>query len=243
MGIGRSSCCALLSAGLALTSIGAARAQDADGPFTRKQQFAFSSRAFLNAHPDMKHRKLGWDAYAAGDFVLARAEFLKAAWYGDKPSQGMLAEMEWKGEGADADRASAYMWADLAAQRGYVLFVAVRERYWRQLSEEEKERVAQEGVGRMADYGDAVAKERLAREMRRHAWDIKRSAWTAAPPRWVVIYDEHGVPTRIEGSRYYAPTFWEPEKYQAWQDAQWKDPPKGRVDVGEIEKVPRQTGE
>jgi hypothetical protein len=55
-------------------------AQDVPGPLSRKEQVALNSQTFLDAHPDMKHRKLGWDAYATGDVVLARAEFLKAAW-------------------------------------------------------------------------------------------------------------------------------------------------------------------
>ena len=102
-----------------LAAVQALAAQEVTKPISRKQQATLSSAVFLNAHPDMKHRKQGWDAYAEGDFALARAQFLKAAWYGDKPSQAMLAEMDWKGEGAAVDRASAYTWADFAAERGY----------------------------------------------------------------------------------------------------------------------------
>ena len=103
-----------------LAAVQALAAQEVTKPISRKQQATLSSAVFLNAHPDMKHRKQGWDAYAEGDFALARAQFLKAAWYGDKPSQAMLAEMDWKGVGAAVDRAAAYTWADIAAERGYV---------------------------------------------------------------------------------------------------------------------------
>ncbi len=226
-----------------LAAVQALAAQEVTKPISRKQQATLSSAVFLNAHPDMKHRKQGWDAYAEGDFALARAQFLKAAWYGDKPSQAMLAEMDWKGEGAAVDRASAYTWADIAAERGYAVFVGVRERYWRALDSAEKARVAQDGPARLAEYGDGVARGRLEQHLRRHLRDIQWSSRTVAPPRTVTVYDHHGVPTRIDGSRFFSPTFWDPAQYQAWQDAQWRAPPEGSVEVGEVEQVRPPEGE
>ena len=212
-------------------------AQPANEPLSRKEQLTLSSETFLDAHPDMKHRRLGWEAYTAGDAARARAEFLKAAWYGDKPSQAMLAEMDWKGEGAPMDRASAYTWADIAAERGYAVFVTVRERYWKSLDATEQAQALQDGPARMAEYGDDVARERLDRHLKRRLRDIKWSARTVGPPREVRLYDNHGHEKRIDGSRFFSPTFWDPEKYRAWQDMQWKAPPKGKVDVGDVEQV------
>lgn len=229
---------AWLSAGIAPD----VAAQEAKAPLSRWQQITLGSDAFLGAHPDMKHRKLGWDAYAGGDFTLARAEFLKAAWYGDKPSQAMLAEMDWKGEGGPVDRASAYAWADIAAERGYPVLVGVRERYWRALDGPEKARVAQEGPPRLEQYGDGVARERLERHLRRRYRDIEWSSRTVAPPREVRIFDNHGNPVAIDGARFFSPTFWDPKQYQAWQDAQWKAPPEGNVEVGDVEQVKPGTG-
>lgn len=37
------------------------------------------------------------------------------------------------------------------------------------------------------------------------------------------------------GSTYYNPTDWEPQRYFAWTDTVWKDPPRDRVDVGELQ--------
>lgn len=226
-----------------LAALQAAAAQEVAKPISRKQQATLSSAVFLNPHPDMKHRKQGWDAYAEGEFALACAQFLKAAWYGDKPSQAMLAEMDWKGLGAAVDRTSAYMWADIAAERGYAVFVGVRERYWRALDDAEKARVAQDGPVRLAEYGDGVARGRLERHLRRHLRDIQWSSRTVAPPRTVTVYDDHGVPKRIDGSRFYSPTFWDPAQYQAWQDAQWRAPPEGNVEVGGVEQVRPSEGE
>lgn len=222
-----------LSWGLA----GMASAQESTTPLSRKEQLTLSSQTFLDAHPDMKHRKLGWDAYAEGNVALARAEFLKAAWYGDKPSQAMLAEMDWKGEGAGADRASAYIWADIAAERGYAVFVGVRERYWHALDAAEQARALRDGPARVAEYGDGIARGRLEVHMRRRLRDIAWSSRTVAPPREIRLYDNHGHETRIDGSRFFSPTFWDPEKYRAWQDAQWRAPREGKVDVGDVEQV------
>ncbi len=41
----------------------------------------------------------------------------------------------------------------------------------------------------------------------------------------------------LRGDEYYAPQYWQPEKYWQLQDALWKAPLKGRVRVGELESV------
>ena len=41
----------------------------------------------------------------------------------------------------------------------------------------------------------------------------------------------------IEGERFYDDTYWEPERYWEWQDATWKDPPTGTVNVKALEVV------
>jgi hypothetical protein len=41
----------------------------------------------------------------------------------------------------------------------------------------------------------------------------------------------------ISGHRFYDEELWEPEKYFAWQDRIWKDPPSGKVEILPIERV------
>ncbi|UWX04668.1 hypothetical protein H1235_08470 [Pseudoxanthomonas sp. NC8] len=62
----------------------------------------------MDAHPDLKYRSEGWLAFHGGRFEEAIAHFTRAASFGDKPSQAMLAEMAWKGQGKAVDRALAY---------------------------------------------------------------------------------------------------------------------------------------
>ena len=42
---------------------------------------------------------------------------------------------------------------------------------------------------------------------------------------------------QIDGSKFYEPKYWDPDKYQAWQDAIWMKPRIGRVSVGEVDAV------
>jgi hypothetical protein len=67
--------------------------------------FIVQSRSFLSSHPDLYGRVLGMKSYSKGDYKEAMRQFRKGAYYADKPSQAMVAEMLWKGEGVQIDRA------------------------------------------------------------------------------------------------------------------------------------------
>lgn len=205
------------------------------GVIDRDDQAVMASKAFLDAHPDMKYRTEGFLAYELGDFAEARTHFLKAAEFADKPAQAMLAEMAWKGIGEPADRAMGYVWADLAAERGYRQFVALRERYWSELDAAGRERVLMEGVAVMQHYGDASAQPRLARHLRR-----ARLVMITGRPRkdvTILVPGKYGMGTWVRGHDFYAPKFWEPKQYFEWVDAVWADPPVENVEVGSPEGV------
>src|SRR3546814_7752095 len=95
-------------------------------------------------------------------------QFLRAARYGDKPAQAMLAEMYWKGTGVAQDRPRGYAWMDIAAERRFPNFVILRERYWSSLDARERERAIDVGRPLMDEYGDASAGPRLAKVLRRY---------------------------------------------------------------------------
>ena len=127
----KSSCMALL---LAFTG-----AASAVNPLDVDDQLIVYSRTFLNAHPDLKYRALGMENYAKGRFPEALHYFRLGAYYADKPSQGMVAEMLWKGEGAAVDRPLAYAWMDLAAERLYNDLIIQREKFWAEMTPDERE--------------------------------------------------------------------------------------------------------
>ena len=125
------------------------------------------SAGFLTSHPDLRLRLNGQERLKRGEPADAFLFFRRAAWYGDKPSQGMVAEMLWTGQGVERDRPQAYAWMDLAAERGYEGFVVHRERYWAALDAAERERAIEIGKEVYAKYGDAASEPRLAAVLRR----------------------------------------------------------------------------
>ena len=210
-------------------------ANEALGNIDAHDQQVMASRAFMSAHPDMKHRTEGLFAYEDDRFDDALKHFTKAAEFADKPSQAMLAEMAWKGIGQPQDRPRAYAWADLAAERGYRQFVAQRESYWADLTPEERIVAIDTGQAILEKYGDASAQKRLARHLR----DARRWMISKRPRKdlTVVVPGPHGLPIRIAGHDFYADKFWNAEQYFVWTDEVWMDPPTGRVDIGPIEQI------
>ena len=192
------------------------------------------SATFLAAHPDMRWRKLGIEARKSGRAEQARDYFRRAASYADKISQAAYAEMLWKGEGGAADRPLAYAWMDLAAQRGTPVLLVVRERYWTQLSESERERARIVGQAVYAEYGDKVAKPRQEREMRaglrqmtgsrtgaggttRICTGVDRGAFSSGgSDRGQLLGGGCGAP--VSGEVFYADRYWQPAAYWAWQN-------------------------
>lgn len=192
-----------------------------------------SSEAFLGAHPDLKHRLMGLDAYNRGEFETAQKEFLRAARYADKPSQGLLGEMHWKGQGVAADRPLAYAWMDIAAERAYPMLLVKREEYWAAMTPEERDRAIEVGRRLMDEYGDAAAKPRLEKRLKQARRETTGSRVGSVGNMRIHIPTASGWRT-VRGEEYYAETFWKPEQYWQWQDFDWKNPGQGSVEVGEV---------
>ena len=192
-----------------------------------------SSEAFLGAHPDLNFRLQGLRRYDAGDHDRAFELFRRAARYADKPSQAMVAEMLWTGTGVPQDRALAYAWMDLAAERNYRSMVLKRETYWNGLDESERKRALAAGEAVYRDYGDAAAKPRLERRLRQARQDTTGSRVGSTVGLKIVIETPTG-PRTIDGSQFYARELWEPELYWQWQEKTWNAPSGGAVEVGPL---------
>lgn len=189
---------------------------------------------FMNAHPDLLFRSRGLARYNAGDYEAARVRFLRAARYADKPSQGMLAEMYWNGEGVQRDRALGYAWMDLAAERQWRPFLTLRERYWAALSPSEQSRALSEGQSLYAVYGDDVAKPRKARVLRRERRDIVGSRTGAVGAVSIEVPGSVGT-TVINSKTFFQDQYWDPGRFWAWQDSLWREASRGVVEVGTLQ--------
>ena len=196
-----------------------------------------SSESFINAHPDLMHRTRGLNAYKKDRFSEAFAHFKRGAKFADKPSQGMVAEMLWNGQGVEVNRTLAYAWMDLAAERYYPTMLAHREKYWSVLNEDERAQAIVLGQEIYANYGDDVAKKRLATALRRAKNSVTGSRTGMVGTLSITIQTSSG-PQTIDGSQYYQDKFWKPELYAKWQDEAWKNPPTGKVDIGPLEVRP-----
>ncbi|HEX5694163.1 MAG TPA: sel1 repeat family protein [Arenimonas sp.] len=219
-------CLCLLAAAWTLPAA-AQTAEDAD------ERRIMSSAAFLSGHPDLRYRLAGLKHYRKNDFDAALVRFRRAARYGDKPSQAMVGEMYWTGQGVAQDKVLGYVWMDLAAERLYPLMLAKRERYWSELDEAQRARVLEIGQQVYAEYGDDVAKERLDRELRFAKRNTTGSRVGSVGALTIVIPTPGGTEV-IDGSKFYDEKFWNVDQYLEWQDADWINNAEGTVDVGEV---------
>ncbi|WP_312346413.1 hypothetical protein [Stenotrophomonas acidaminiphila] len=196
------------------------------------------SAGFLNGHPDLRFRLLALEKRQAGKLDDAFKFFQRAAYYADKPSQGMVAEMLWNGTGTTQDKAAAYAWMDMAAERGYGGFLELRERYWAALDEAQRERAITLGQDIYARYGDEAALPRIANEIRKERKAVTGSRTGFAGNVKIYVPGPAGSMEEIDATKFYDDRYWDPKQYQAWHDAIWMKPRVARVDVGGVEQVP-----
>ncbi len=195
------------------------------------------SEGFLGYHPDLHNRLRGMDEHARGNYAHAMTAFRRAAHFGDKPSQAMLAEMYWRGEGTPVQAAEAYIWMDLAAERKYEVFLSLRERYWASLSEAERADALARGQSYYDEFGDDVALKRLEKKLRRgkRAVTGSRVGFVGA---LTILIPTPGGNVSVSGDDYYDDTWWDLDHYLSWQAETWQKPVTGHVEVGAIHTDP-----
>lgn len=195
--------------------------------------------SFQTYHPDVRYREQAMKLYREGRYEQALSRFERAARYADKPSQAMIAEMYWQGLGAPVDRVLAYAWMELSAERDYPDLVRFRDRYWEQLSEDERAQARVRGQGVLDEYGDVVAQPRLEAWLRRGLMNVtgSRTGYTGGALQ-VTAHSTSGQAYSFHGHEYYADSYWRPREYWRLQDQIWRAPARERVDVGAPETVP-----
>jgi hypothetical protein len=145
----------------------------------------------------------------------ARRYFRYAARYGDKFSQHALSLMLWNGVGGAVDRAQAYAWSDVAAERGYRDLLLVREKMWMQMSAQQRSRAMLVGEQVYGEYGDAVAQPRQAWAMRRAFAAFTGSRVGATTDR---LRFEDG---DVSSHDFFVDERWNQDAYWRDQDRQW----------------------
>jgi uncharacterized protein len=191
-------------------------------------------------HPNELYRVYANKAAASGNWGDAARNFHLAARFADKYSQHRLSMMYWHGVGVGIDRVEAYIWADLAAERGYPQFLAIREKMWNALTPQQQADVPQRGRRIVDEYADVVAKPRVERAIAQGKRQMtgSRTGFDAG-----LIISSIGPGNQLFGSvggvnlkNMYDASRTDPKQYWAFEDMVWKN---GMVKVGEIEDVPQ----
>ena len=192
-----------------------------------RQPDLVASEGYQIAHPDLRWRGAAEAAYRKQRYAEAFDKFRRAARYADKPSQAMLATMLWNGEGASRDRAQAYAWMDLAAERGYPTLLAQRERYWNELDAAERTRAVEIGQGIYAEFADSVAKPRMEKELVRYRIETTTGshAGKGGASRVKMFDQASGRIIELPGLIYHDPRFWDAGQHWRTQDALWASRP------------------
>jgi uncharacterized protein len=186
--------------------------------------------------PNERYRIEGAWAAANGHWVDAARYFRLAARYADKYSQHRLSMLYWHGAGVQSDPVQAYVWADLAAERGYPHFLAVREKMWAALTPAQQAAVPARGDAVYREFGDPVAKRRLS-DVLGHAKRRITGSRTGFVGRLEIgVLQKNGLqPDLFQNAAVagiYRPERIDPERYWAIEDRIWKD---AGVTVGDLE--------
>jgi hypothetical protein len=229
--------CALLGAGPAFAneSVAAPAAVKADTDAQTRANFE-QLRKMSVGHPSELFRIYAAEAAAGGNWTDAVRLFAIAASYADKYSQHRLSLLYWNGVGVQPDHALGYVWADLAAERGYQQFLAIREKMWAQLSADEQKRVAEIGQEYYNKYGDPTAKKRFATELGKakrqttgsHTGFVGNLA-IISPGAGMDMFNSIG---GVDLSQLYEKSRWDAQTYWKVEDIVWN---KGNVTVGAME--------
>ena len=211
-----------------------------------------TSLLHASGHPNELNRWHGIWSYDNGRPDEARRYFERAAFYGDKLSQHFLALMYWNGDGVDRDPVQAYVWADLAAERGSVPdLVRVRERIWSELTPAQQAQSFQIGQGFYDRYGDHVAQRRANAEIRRFARNQTGSRVglvtsrvdvnVGRPEFWAGGGRSTYGPVHATGAEFYADSRTRPPQYWQAEDLSLRELINqigaGKVNVGNVDLV------
>ncbi len=193
-------------------------------------------------HPNELYRIYGARAAANGQWRDAANSFRKAARYADKYSQHRLSLLYWHGIGVGRNRVDAYVWADLAAERGYPQFLAIREKMWAELTPREQAAVPARGNTLYKEYGDPVSKRRFAdavaqgkRKKTGSRTGFDNGVEVVSRGSGISLFGDAG---GVNLERMYEAARTDPDKYWEFEDYAWKNV---TVTIGEFETTSKQS--
>lgn len=187
-------------------------------------------------HPNEFWRYHGLRQHLSGRDAEAARHFERAATYADKPSQHYLSLLYWYGQGVPQDRVLAYIWSDLAAERGQRNLLRIREKMWLELTDVQRAQVIERGEAMHRMYADAYTKIRTERAVFRFATQVTGSRAGYSDGR---LHIRFGGPFSNEGGTdgmtMYGDERTDRRVYWQAQDRKLEGPLRASVIVGRIE--------
>ena len=173
-------------------------------------------------------------AYQANRYRAAFGYYKTAAFWADKLAQYNVGVMYLQGKGVDFDPVRGWAWLKLSAERKYPDMVAAADQLYELLDEAQRRdarRILAEDL--LPEYGDEVAIERTAKEMRRN---LRRGTGSRLGSRAslsaVTIIDGNGMTRR--GDEFYDPAKWDFENIVRYETRMMFQLARGRVEVGDM---------
>lgn len=173
-------------------------------------------------------------AYRAERYRAAFEYYKVAAFWADKLAQYNVGVMYLQGQGVEFDPVRSWAWLELSAERSYPDMVAAADQLHDLLDDAQRSaarRILEEEL--LPEYGDAVAIERTAKEMRR---DLRRGTGSRLGSRAslsaVTIIDGNGMTRR--GDEFYDPAKWDFENIVRYETQMMFQLARGRVKSGEL---------
>lgn len=191
-------------------------------------------------HPDLFGEFAGMRLYSEGHYKAAIKYFKYGARYADKLSQLSIGLMYENGRGVEQDSVTACAWLALASERKYPSFIATRNRVCEALTPAQHDQAVAVLDKLMPEYGDAVAKKRMARalEIAKTQDTGSRLGFDSGVTTIGVNKGGCGGPTVADApiagcgsTDFWSPWRWDPKKYFTARDARWR----GVVTVGSVE--------
>jgi hypothetical protein len=193
-------------------------------------------------HPDLFGEFAGMRLYSEGHYKSAIKYFKYGARYADKLSQLSIGLMYENGRGVGQDSVTACAWLALAAERKYPSFIATRDRVCEALTPAQHDQAVAVLDKLMPEYGDTVAKKRMARalEIAKTQGTGSRLGFDSGVTTIGVNKGGCGGPTIADApiagcgsTDFWSPWRWDPKQYFTARDARWR----GVVTVGSGEDV------
>lgn len=173
-------------------------------------------------------------AYRANRHRAALEYYKVAAFWADKLGQYNVGVMYLQGEGVEFDPVRGWAWLELSAERNYPDMVDAADKLYELLDEAQRRdarRILEEEL--LPEYGDDVAIQRAAKEMRRN---LRRGTGSRLGSRAslsaVTIIDGNGMTRR--GDEYYDPAKWDFENIVRYETRLMFQLARGRVEAGEL---------